>query len=89
VVNPAVSPSQEIDADDVSLNVNCPVVCVESTRELPTDGFLIWPLVYELPPFPAIVTRALVMAKSSAELSASTHRIVTRILYDHIVQYTL
>ena len=54
-----------------------------------TARFIPWPLVYDLPPFPGDLHRTLMQARSTSEITAATHRLVIRILYEQIVQYTL
>jgi hypothetical protein len=49
----------------------------------------LWPLVYELPRFPAALSAELQNAKSVLSLNATAYHAVIRILYEDTVQCTL
>jgi len=85
VSNSGFCPSSEVNVQSISVGTGGTAVVQTSSM----NDFLPWPLVYELPPFPTTLDRTLVKVKSSAELCASDERTVTRILYNHVVQYTL
>jgi len=48
-----------------------------------------WPLVYQLPPFSGPHLCILVEAKSAVDFNRAEHCLVTRLLYNHMNQYTL
>ena len=73
------------NTENLDLSVSSALTAGESSE----GEFLPWPLVYQLPRIPPSILAVLVNAKSSVDLDISTQRLVVRLRYDNMVQYTM